>query len=128
MQGVEIVTNNPLTVDSVSGMEVVFLEDLDYIDVLVHVRDKVQANYKLLTHPLASNFLPDLTIYKTIIIQQGDELDLMSVSLIEDAIVLAKKALANRQKKLVEPHILSDLQVVDYGVVKYPINKIKNER
>ncbi len=136
----EVVTNNLMTAEYVlkqnetssktSGDELLINENMsdlinkDYLDVLYYVRDRVHNNYKLLTHPLASNFLPDKTMYKSIIIEAGDKLDYSSVGLIEDAIILANEALKSRSPLLMEEHILEDLRYVDFQVIRHSVDRL----
>lgn len=121
----EIVTNNPLVIENLNSEKYIYLEGKDFLDILTYVRDKVQMNYSILTHPLASNFLPDKTIYKTIIINKGNSLDLSSLQLIEDAIILARNSLKYRDKRIFAEDILKDLRLIDYEIIKDSINKIK---
>ncbi len=118
-----VVTNNKLVVEKYAGNNIHFI-DGDFIDVLVYVRDKIQLGYKLLTHPLCSNFLPDKTIYKTIIIKNESEVDLQSVTIIENALVLARDSLPRRDNKIMREDILEDLKFVDYQVIKHSLEKI----
>ncbi len=136
----EVVTNNLMTAEYVlkqnetssktSGDGLLINENMsdlinkDYLDVLYYVRDRVHNNYKLLTHPLASNFLPDKTMYKSIIIEAGDKLDYSSVGLIEDAIILANEALKSRSPLLMEEHILEDLRYVDFQVIRHSVDRL----
>ncbi len=140
MKKKEVVTNNSMTreyilknveTDSKDNMLPLLInEDMpdlinkDYLDVLYYVRDRVHNNYKLLTHPLASNFLPDKTVFKSIIIEESDNLDISSVALIEDAIILAREALKSRSPLLLEEHILEDLRYVDFQVIKHSIDRL----
>ncbi|XMB86129.1 GrdX family protein [Mycoplasmatota bacterium WC44] len=118
-----VVTNNKMVVEKFKYDNLVFI-DGDYLDVLTYVRNKIQINYSLLTHPLASNFLPDKTIYKTIIIKEGKELDLQSLQIIEDAFTLASESLPRRSDKILADNILKDLRFIDYQVIKDSLNKI----
>ncbi|QVK20263.1 GrdX family protein [Mycoplasmatota bacterium] len=119
-----IITNNKMVVENFNYDNYVFI-DGDIIDVLKYVRDKVQLNYLLLTHPLASNLLPDKTIYKTIIIKEGSELDLQSLQIIEDAIILAEESLPRRSDKILSDNILTDLRYIDYQIIIYSLYKIQ---
>ncbi len=132
---IKIVTNNPLTKEHVEklkkenpkkeNVEVRFV-DGDYIDVLKYVRDNLHQNHKLLTHPLASNFLPDKTFYKSIIMQECIEMDASSILLLEDAMTLANEALKARSRAIFETHILADLRFVDFEVIKHSVDRLFN--
>ncbi len=138
---IELVTNNEVSInftkdcnENVSKHDHEYVEinvsdvklvEKDYMDVLLYVRDKIHKNYKLLTHPLASNFLPDNTFYKSILIEESNELDFSSVTLIEDAIILAKEALRRRRTEAMsQKHILEDLKFVDFQVIKHSIERL----
>ncbi len=120
-----VITNNPL-VNEEDIKNINYLEGKDYLDVLITVRDLIHNNHKLLTHPLASNFLPDKTIYKTIIVEKSNELDFEGVNLISDAITLSESALTRRNQKIFREDILKDLQYVDYQVIKHSLSIVKN--
>lgn len=113
-----IVTNNPLVKQHDIKDHIIYLENQDYLDVLIKVRDLIQMNYHLVTHPLSSNFLADKTIYKTIVVEEHDQLNLQSIELIEDAIILVRNSLLNRDERIFDEQILSDLQFVDYEIIK----------
>jgi hypothetical protein len=112
-----VITNNPLVLKD-GDYNTIFLENKDYLDVLIQVRDLVQENYRLLTHPLSSNFLADKTIYKTVVLEDGKTLDLQSVELIENAIILSRNSLLYRDERIFEPKIMDDLQFVDFEIIK----------
>jgi hypothetical protein len=110
-----IVTNNPLVKEQVGC---IYLENQDYLAVLIAVRDLIQQNYQLLTHPLSSNFLADKTIYKTVVLQSSDCLNLQSIELIENAIILVRDSLLRRDPRIFEDSIKADLQFIDYEIIK----------
>ena len=111
-----VVSNNPKVKEHRDSTY--YLKDLDYIDVLIKARDLVHQNYHLLTHPLSSNFLPDKTVYKTVVLKKASTFDLHSLEIIENAIILSRNSLVYRDKRIFETSILEDLQVVDYEIIK----------
>ncbi|ERJ13212.1 GrdX family protein [Haloplasma contractile] len=113
-----VVTNNPLVNKHNNKNNVLYLEDQDYLDVLIKVRDLIQMNYQLVTHPLSSNFLADKTIYKTVVIKEAETLDIQSIEIIEDAVILVRNSLSTRDERIFDDHIMNDLQFVDYEIIK----------
>ncbi|HEY8364128.1 MAG TPA: GrdX family protein [Haloplasmataceae bacterium] len=113
-----IVTNNPLVYERHKGENIIYLENQDYLDVLIKARDLIHENYQLMVHPLYSNFLADKTFYKTIVLKEGSKIDLESIELIEDAIILIRNSLSHRDKRIYANNIKSDLQFIDYEIIK----------
>jgi|SRR5690554_4115163 len=113
-----IITNNPLVFNYNKKGKIIFLENKDYLDVLIKARDHIQNNYQLLTHPLSSNFLADKTFYKTIVLRQAENLDIQSINLIEDAIILVRNSLNNRDRRIYTDTIKGDLQLIDFEIIK----------
>lgn len=113
-----IITNNPLVRNNHNQENMIFLENLDYLDILIKARDYIHKHYQLLTHPLYSNFLADKTFYKTIVLKETDKLDIDSLSLIEDAIILVRNSLQNRDERIYDENIKKDLQFIDYEIIK----------
>ena len=111
-----VVSNNPKVKDYRDIAY--YLKDQDYLDVLIKARDLIHQNYHLLTHPLSSNFLPDKTLYKTVVLKKESTFDLHSLDIIENAIILSRNSLVHRDKRIFEASILEDLQYVDYEIIK----------
>ena len=95
-----IITNNPLVYEQCVKDNTLYLVNKDYLDVLILARDYLHQNYRLLTHPLSSNFLADKTFYKTIILEKGVSLDIDSINLIESAIIIVRNSLINRDQRI----------------------------
>lgn len=119
-----IVTNNPQVNDICKDKNVIYLDGYDFVDVLIKARDLIHQNYILLTHPLASNLMPDKTIYKTVILEKGTELDYGSLNLIEDAVFFAWNSKHKLNKAGLSESILKDLQLVDLEMVKDVLREI----
>ena len=90
----------------------------DYKDVLYMVRDKVQLNYHLLTHPLSGSIKPNETPYKSIAIKKERELDLLSLELISNAIEVYKKLQKDLKTPFWTESILEDFRVIDLDLIK----------
>jgi len=119
-----IVTNNPQVYEMCKDKNIIYLENQGFVDVLGKVRDLVHQNYMLLTHPLASNLMPDKTIYKTVILEQGSELDYGSLNVIEDAVFFASKVKRKLSTTLLTEDILEDMQLVDLEMVKDVLQEV----
>lgn len=119
-----IVTNNPQVNDICKDKNVIYLDGYDFVDVLIKTRDLIHQNYILLTHPLASNLMPDKTTYKTVILEKGTELDYGSLNLIEDAVFFAGISKHKLNKAGLSESILKDLQLVDLEMVKDVLREI----
>jgi grdX protein len=97
--------------------QVLYIEG-DYKDVLYMVRDKVQLNYHLLTHPLSGSIKPNETPYKSIAIKKERELDLLSLELISNAIEVYKKLQKDLKTPFWTESILEDFRVIDLDLIK----------
>ncbi len=113
-----VITNNPLVKKHSNIKKLLYLESKDYLDVLINARDLIQRNYHLLTHPLSSNFLADKTIYKTVVLEEGKMLDIQSIEIIEGAVILVRNSLLHRDKRIFDENIMTDLQLIDYEIIK----------
>jgi hypothetical protein len=110
-----IVTNNPLVQAKPPDNAVLIFVDGGFEDVLIKARDLVHQGHSLLTHPLSGSVKPGETVYKTIIMSKGKELDQPSLELIENAAAAAKKL--KRPGRIFSEIILRDLQLVDYTLI-----------
>ena len=97
--------------------QVLYIEG-DYKDVLYMVRDKVQLNYHLLTHPLSGSIKPNETPYKSIAIKKEKKLDLLSLELISNAIEVYKKLQKDLKTPFWTESILEDFRVIDLDLIK----------
>lgn len=114
-----IISNNPKVKEFFKNerAEVIYIEG-SYEDVLYAVRDRVQLNYHLLTHPLSGSIKPNETPYKSIAIKKEKELDLLSLELISNAIEVYKKLQKDLKTPLWTESILEDFRVIDLDLIK----------
>lgn len=121
-----IITNNRDVNDKFKDrMEVVFLEDKDYLDVLYFVRDKIHDGHKLLTHPLSGSIKPNETPFKSIMItNETDDLDTDGLMMVEEAILTAKKFLNNKPTPNWTERGLIDFRVIDLSLMENVIEKL----
>lgn len=108
--------------------EVIFLETLDIIEVMKTVRNYVHKGYKLLTHPLSGSVKPVETPFKSVAISvDPTTLDMQSLTIIEDAIMMAEKfkRTENRLENIPES-ILDDFRLIDFGLIRSGLEGINN--
>lgn len=118
-----IITNNPKFIEYKEKYDVEFL-DTDYIGVLEKARDCIHNNYEILTHPLYGSVKPYETIYRTLVLKKSNCISFTSLSLIEEAILTAKKFYnMNKDFKWTE-RILEDFQVVDKDIIDNTLARI----
>lgn len=123
-----IVTNNSKVYDShKDAMEVLFLEEATYLQVLEQARDLIHRGGKLLSHPMAGSLKPNQTPYRSVLLEQPERcqdlqanppvLDMESLRLIENSIESAKKFLANKGTPSWPPKIKEDFKTVDLSII-----------
>jgi hypothetical protein len=116
-----VVTNNELVHEAFSiCCQVFFIAD-GYLEVLLKTRDLIHKGHRLLTHPLAGSVKPGETPYRTILLTgEREELETMSLQLIEDAIVISRRMIEQGRfncRMLSDQH-KKDFQLIDYTVVE----------
>lgn len=114
-----LITNNSLVNDKYSNqIETIYLEELDYLQVLDLVRDKIHLGHRLLTHPLSGSIKPNETPFKSVLISSDiDTIDFQSLNIIEESILTAKKFLDQKKIKNWPPEILEDFRVIDFSLI-----------
>lgn len=120
-----VITNNPKIAEEVKSrnVEIIYMSDSDFMEVLYKVRDFIHLGYKLLTHPIVSSIKPYETPYKTVALSKGSDLDLYSLELIENSIELTKNFLDKPRRKLTK-EIDEDFKLIDYKLVIGAIENI----
>lgn len=120
-----IVTNNPLIKEKFASTYEVQLYDIDYIEILEIVRDKIHLGHELLSHPLAGSIKPNETPYRTVIIsKEKKQLDMRSLTLIESAIATTRKFINNRPTPDWNNVALFDFQTVDLSLIENVLNNV----
>ena len=122
-----LITNNTLVRDEYQdNMEVVYLDSLDFLEVMYKVRDKVHLGHRLLTHPLTGSVKPNETPFKSIIISEEiGSMDFDSLEMIEQAILTAKKFLDQKRIKDWPEIILKDFRTIDHSLISSGIESMK---
>lgn len=121
-----LVTNNKLVYDKFKdNIDIEYLEDNKYLEVLDFVRNKIHKGHKLLTHPLSGSVKPNETPYKSIIIsKQIEDLDAEGLAIIEESILTAKKFMDNKKTPNWTERVLDDFRVIDLSLMENVIEKL----
>jgi hypothetical protein len=96
----------------------------NYYDVLIEVRDLVHLCYELITHPLVGSVKPNETPYRSIILKQGINTDLQSVTIIENSIQTYEKFERMKSTPIWSQRILEDFQFVDLKLFESSLDSI----
>lgn len=119
-----IITNNPKFLGfEKDGYVVRYLEE-DYLSVLRETRDLVHQGYEVLTHPLYGSVKPYETVYRTIVLKEGNKLNYDSVNLLENAIETAEKFYKTNKDWKWTADILDDFQVIDKDLIDNALERI----
>ena len=121
-----IITNNPYVNDKYKETrEVMYKEDMDYLELLEFVRTRVHEGYELLTHPLSGSVKPNETPYKSIIMSnKKGNLDESGLSIIEESILTARKFITDKPTPDWTEKVLDDFRVIDLSLMENVIDKL----
>ncbi|MGK0464974.1 GrdX family protein [Clostridium sp.] len=119
-----IVTNNPMSKEQFESKYTVVFIKRSMMDILKKVRNNIHDGHKLLTHPLMSSVKPNETPYRTICISKEKlrEVDLQSLSIIEESIMSTEKFLNDFKTPQWNEKILLDFQLIDYDIIHHALN------
>lgn len=124
-----LITNNSKAYEShKESMEVLFLNEATYLEVLEQTRNLIHQGSKLLSHPMAGSLKPNQTPYRSILLEKpaycGDHsqklapvIDMESLRLIENSIESANKFLAYKGTPAWPPKIKEDFKTVDLSII-----------
>ncbi|MBK5253818.1 MAG: GrdX family protein [Peptostreptococcaceae bacterium] len=111
-----IYTNNILVEKKYKEkVKVIFVEG-NYGQVLIKVRDQVHLGCHILNHPLYGSVKPNETPFRSVAVEEGKELDLESVDIIEYALLTYKKYMENAEKIKQDKYpdeITDDFRMID---------------
>ena len=120
----KLITNNPKFLDyEKKGLDVNYM-DVDYLKILETVRDYVHMNCEILTHPLYGSVKPNETIYRSVVLEKGNNLDINSVVMISEAIETFEKFRKNKKTPNWTERIKEDFGVIDYDLITNAIERI----
>jgi len=125
-----LLTNNPLVEKKLQDdTRVIFVGSLDYLGILKEVRNRVHQGAVLLTHPLSGSVKPSETPFKSILLDEGNkQLDTPSLQIIEDALQLAQRMIAQTEKRNWTESILADFQLIDYDLIRHGLEHAKRHQ
>ena len=127
-QNLIVTNNNKVYERHKKTMEILFLEDATYLEVLERARDLIHRGARLLSHPMAGSLKPNQTPYRSLLLEKpvhGQDqnretppaMDLESLRLIENSIESAKKFLANKETPAWPLDIQEDFKTVDLSII-----------
>ncbi len=126
-----LITNNNKSYDySKEKMEVVFLEEGTYMDVLLKVRDYVHMGHKLISHPMAGSVKPNQTPYRSVIIEaeKSPQKEVMeSLQIIENSLTSAEKFLSAKSIPKWDDKTKEDFKTVDLSFISYFVDGINKQ-
>lgn len=112
------ITNNPMIIDK--GYPDTVIISGETLQVLVAVKEEILKGYKLVSHPLTSSIRPDMSPYKTVLLQVDKSVvDTESLSIINSAIEYTE-SLVNNQIRAYnwDEESLKDFQYIDYDIIQ----------
>ncbi len=129
----KLITNNTLLKEYSESHpfkieELIFIQHLEIQEVFSCVRDYVHKGHKLLTHPLSGSVKPEETPFKSIAISvEATALDVESLLIIEDAIIMAKNfSRGEKRSRSIPSQILDDFRLIDFGLIKSGLEAMNN--
>ena len=125
-----IVTNNRLCRDKYgSQVEMDYLENGSYLDVLLKVKDYIQKGWCLETHPMTGSLKPNQTPYKSVMISNRpvDREDFYNQEItMENSVSICQKFQAIRKTPDWPEHLREDYREVDLSLIEGALQKILN--
>lgn len=118
-----LVTNNGKALERYgahSEIDVDYLEERSFLDVLIRVRDLVHEGWHLMSHPQASNLKPNQSPYKTVLLSNGREIQpfAQDVEMIESSIEAFYKFTKGMAPPKWPERACRDFQTIDLAVVE----------
>lgn len=116
-----IITNNPLVKSEsiLTEHTTLFFSDLD--KVLTKARDLIHQGYTLITHPLAGSVKPWANPFRTIVLEEGDQLNMRSLEIMEGSLQKYnqfKNDLEENFSENLNETVRKDYQLIDYDLIK----------
>ena len=122
-----IMTNNPMVSETLGEKYEIVYTDSSLPEFFEAVQEKICQGHILLTHPLSGSVKPGETPYKSVLISSTaaesgrfSEEIVLSVRLIENALATCKKFKMKPDR--FGKNVLTDLQLIDYTLLKSAIN------
>lgn len=122
-----LITNNIdlyNTMKNKKSLNIIFEEKYTYGDILEITKKKIQDGYALATHPLCGSIKPNETPYRSILINESNEIDLNGIIILDEAIETYKKFQNNLKTPLWIDRVLVDFRTIDCNIMTQTIEKI----
>ncbi|MFN2363992.1 MAG: GrdX family protein [Halarsenatibacteraceae bacterium] len=116
-----IITNNPRVKSAAILTEHTTLFFSDLNKVLIKARDLIHQGYTLITHPLAGSVKPWANPFRTIVLEEGDQLNMRSLEIMESSLQKYnqfKKDLEENFSENLNEAVKKDYQLIDYDLIK----------
>lgn len=128
----KLVTNNSFVYDEYAKpgfdknlVELIYNPEEGFIETLKRVRDMIHEGHELLTHPLTGSVKPYETPFKSIALSaKKGSLNMDSLKIIEDAIVLTQKFLDDYEHREFAERVYNDFRLIDYNLIKSGIESL----
>ena len=120
----KLLTNNPKFLNYENKKIEIDYYETDYLEILKKARNFIHRNYEIKTHPLYGSIKPNETIYRSIVLEKTDRLDINSVLLISEAIDTFIKFKKNRDIPKWNDRIKEDFSVIDFDLIINAIERI----
>ncbi len=115
-----LITNNQKVAETFGDtIDLLFMSEKTYQEILLYVRDKIHEGHKLLSHPLSGSVKPNETPFKSILISRTKQaLDYDSLVIIEDSLATVRKFNNNKITPRWTESILDDFRVIDLSLIE----------
>ncbi len=115
-----LITNNQRVAETFGdNIDLHFMPEKTYQEILLYTRDRIHEGYKLLSHPLSGSVKPNETPFKSILISEKQQtLDYDSLVIIEDSLATVRKFNNNKITPKWTESILDDFRVIDLSLIK----------
>lgn len=120
----KLLTNNPKFLNYENKKIEIDYYETDYLEILKKARNFIHRNYEIKTHPLYGSIKPNETIYRSIVLEKTDRLDINSVLLISEAIDTFIKFKKNKDIPKWNDRIKEDFSVIDFDLIINAIERI----
>lgn len=116
-----IITNNPKVKSEsiLTEHTTLFFSDLN--KVLTKARDLIHQGYTLITHPLAGSVKPWANPFRTIVLEEGDQLNMRSLEIMESSLQKYNQFRNDLEENFLEnlnEAVRQDYQLIDYDLIK----------
>ena len=120
----KIITNNPWVLEKYAQRYEVHFASVGFLQLLDLVRDGIHRGDRLLSHPLSGSVKPNETPYKSVIVEEGrSSVDMQSLMIIEDAIVMARNLMKTPKLFLEDDQRMEDCRMIDLTLLDSALEK-----